>query len=188
MLRAGLLFAAAILASAAAASNALASDRPIQVGLETGSRSFEKKLDLTTEAAVGLRLGVGLNQNVSLMLDAIQATPTRTTTNRLAHVTALRTLLQVGYPVGPIHPYVMGGVGGILFDFEDTGNAAGGAFTGGLGIEWRVTRQVAVFGEGSIDWYRSRSVTYGVNGEALSSSPRTTDQVRTIEAGVLASF
>ncbi|MGE5180357.1 MAG: outer membrane beta-barrel protein [Bacteroidota bacterium] len=187
MLRAALLFAGVLLPPALA-STACASDRPIQVGLGTGSRSFENRLDLTTEAGVGLRLGLGLNRNVTLLLDAIQATPTRKTTNQLARVTALRSLIQVGYSVGPVRPYIVGGAGGILFDFNDTADAAGGAFTGGLGIEWRVARQIAVFGEGSIDWYRSRTVLYGVNGEELSSSPRTTDQARTIEAGVLASF
>lgn len=188
MRRAGLLFVFAILATAIAPWNAHAEGRSILVGATLGARSFEDRLDLSSEAAVGLRMGLGLNEHVSVLMDVNYTTPTRATTGRLARVTSLRSLVQYRYIAGPVHPYLLGGVGGVLFDFDDTYDAAGGTFTGGGGIEFRLARQVTVFGEATLDWYRSRSVTYAPTGEQLTIGKRNTDEVRTIMAGLLARF
>jgi hypothetical protein len=51
-----------------------------------------------------------------------------------------------------------------------------------------VRDRFALFGEGSIDWYLNRYVTYAPTGERLTVSDRTTEQIRTFGAGLLARF
>jgi hypothetical protein len=99
-----------------------------------------------------------------------------------------RTLIQYRFLPGTIHPYAIGGLGGMLFDFEDTPDASGGTLTGGVGVEWRLNRRFALFGEGSLDWYLNRYVMYAPTGERLTVSDRTTERVRTFGAGLLARF
>jgi hypothetical protein len=185
MRRCGLLFAAAL--GVACPTTALA-QRSIQVGLSAGARSFTSRLDLSSEFAGGVRVGLDLGRHASLLMDAVYTTPTRTTTRAFTRVISVRTLIQVRPLSGKLRPYAIGGLGGALFDFEDTPDASAGALTGGVGMEWDMSPQFAVFGEGSIDWYRNRYVTYAPTGERLSISDRTTEQIRTFGAGLLARF
>jgi hypothetical protein len=162
--------------------------RSIQVGLSAGARSFASRLDLSSEFAGGVRVGLDLGRHASLLMDAVYTTPTRTTTNAFTRVISVRTLVQVRPLSGRLRPYAIGGLGGTLFDFEDTPDASGGTLTGGVGVEWDVRDRFALFGEGSIDWYRNRYVTYAPTGERLSISDRTTEQIRSFGAGLLARF
>jgi len=187
VVRHGLLFAAVL--GIACPTTALAQpSRSIQVGLLAGGRSFTSRLDLSSEFAGGARVGLDLGRHASLLMDAVHTTPTRTTTGAFTRVTSVRTLLQYRFLAGTIHPYAIAGLGGMLFDFEDTPDASGGTFTGGVGLEWRVASGFAIFGEGSVDWFRNRYVTYAPTGERLTISDRTTEQVRTFGAGLLARF
>src|SRR5512138_1485434 len=154
------------------------SDRTVQVGLFAGSRSFASRLDLSSEFAAGGRVGLDLSRHASLLMDAVYTTPTRTTTDAFTRVIAVRTLVQVRPVSGRLRPYAIGGLGGMLFDFEDTPDASGGTLTGGFGVEYGLTRGVALYGEGSIDWYLNRDVAYAPTGERLTVSSRRTDQVR----------
>ncbi|HEX7078687.1 MAG TPA: hypothetical protein VF363_09710 [Candidatus Eisenbacteria bacterium] len=161
------------------------SGRPLYVAPVFGARSFESKLDLETEAAVGARLGAGVNDRVTVWMDAIHSVPARKTTGRLVYVTALRGLAQCRLLVrSAIHPYLVAGVGGILFNFGDTTDTAGGEVTLGGGVEYRVAPRACLFGEFTDDFYRSRSVVYGSTGEEISSTPRSTDTARTFAIGL----
>lgn len=183
-----LLFGFAVLAACAAPRVARAEYRSVLAGVTLGARTFEDRLDLSSEAAVGMRFGLGLDRHVSLLMDVTYTTPTRETTGSLARVTSVRSLVQYRYLAGPVHPYLIAGLGGILFDFDDTYDAAGGTLTGGCGIEVRIARQVALFGEASIDWYRSRTTSYAPTGEVLDRGARHTDEARTFMAGLQARF
>lgn len=183
----GVLFAALLLLVSAPAA-ARADGRSIQIGLFAGGRSFEDRLDLTSEVAAGARVGMDWSKHASLLMDVVYTTPTRKGSGAFTRVISVRSLIQYRCLTGPLRPYVVAGLGGTLFDFEDTPDAAGGTLTGGVGMEWRLARRIAVFGEGSIDWYRSRAVTYAPTGERLTISDRTTDAVRTFGAGLVARF
>lgn len=189
MRRTPLLFAA--LFAACPLSVARADDyppRPVHAALTGGVRTFEKRLDLNTDIAVGLRVGMGLSRRTSFLIDAVHTTPVRKTTGRLAHITGLRALVQYRLLTSDVRPYLLAGVGGILFDFDDTYDTATGALTGGGGIEFRVARQVQVFGEASADFYRDRSVIYSALGAVVSSGERRTDTAGTFLAGITVSF
>jgi hypothetical protein len=189
MRRASLLFAAAL--AACPLSVARADDyppRPFHVGLTGGARTFEKHLDLQPDIALGLRVGLGLERRVSVLFDCAHTTPGRKTTGRLAHITALRGLVQYRILTSEVRPYLLAGVGGILFNFDDTYDTATGALTGGGGIEVRLAQQVQVFGEASADFYRYRTVSYSATGALVSSSERSTDTAATYLAGITVSF
>jgi hypothetical protein len=183
----GLLFATALWVTCPTPAFAQP-DRSIQVGLFAGGRSFASRLDLSSEFAGAVRIGLDLGHHASLLMDAVHTTPRRTTTDAFTRVTSVRTLIQYRFLPGTIHPYAIGGLGGMLFDFEDTPDASGGTLTGGVGVEWRLNRRFALFGEGSLDWYLNRYVMYAPTGERLTVSDRTTERVRTFGAGLLARF
>jgi len=162
--------------------------RSLYVAPVIGARSFESKLDLETEAAIGLRFGAGVNDRVTIWMDAVHSAPARKTTGRLVYVTALRGLAQCRLAAGRVAPYLIGGVGGILFNFGDTTDTAGGEVTLGGGVEYRASARTALFAEFTGDFYRSRSVVYGSTGNELSSTPRTTDTAKTLAAGLAVGF
>lgn len=188
MLRAALLFGVAASLTGGPHPASADTGRPFQVGGAVAIRSFESRLDLNDELAAGFRVGLGLSGRASVLIDAVHTTPTRKTTGRLAHVTDLRSLVQYRFLNGSLRPYLVGGVGGILFDFDDTYDTATGALTGGAGVEWRASSQFTVFGEASLDLYRNRTVTFDSLGNEISSTNRTTDQARTYSLGLLATF
>lgn len=162
--------------------------RPLYVAPVIGARSFASKLDLETEAAIGLRLGAGVNDRVTVWMDAVHTAPARKTTGRLAYVTALRGLAQCRLTRGRVRPYVLAGVGGILFNFSDATDTAAGEVTLGGGLEFHASARVALFGEFSGDFYRSRSVVYGSTGNEISTSSRSTDAATTAAAGLAVGF
>jgi Outer membrane protein beta-barrel domain len=184
-----LLFVGSVaVVSFTAGSAAAYPERAMQVGLTGGARSFETGLDLETDVAFGLRVGMALHPRVSVLLDYLGTSPARETTGKTAHVSGLRALVQYRLLTGTVRPYAMLGVGGILFDFDDTYDTAEGTLSGGAGVEINVAEQIHLFGEASAEFYRFRNVLYGTTGEELSSSERSTEHVDTFLVGVSASF
>lgn len=163
-------------------------ERTLVVAPIVGLRSFESKLDLGDEAAIGARLGIGTSDRVAVLVDYVHTAPARKSTGQLAYITGLRTLAQVRVMTGEVRPYVVAGVGGVLFNFSDANDTAGGAVTVGAGLEVKPWRRAAVFAEGSLDFYRTREVLYSTTGDIVSSGPRSTDQITTVEAGVALEF
>jgi hypothetical protein len=156
--------------------------------LTAGVRSFEQKLDLGSEVAVGLRAGAGVNDRVTFLLEYVHTAPARKTTGATAHVSAVRGLAQVRLLRSAVRPYLLAGVGGILFNFEDAVDTAAGTVTFGGGIEFEAWKHVSLFAEGYADIYRARSVTYTSTGEVLTSTERSTDTVGAGMAGIAVEF
>jgi hypothetical protein len=162
--------------------------RPFLIALTAGVRSFEQKLDLGSEVAVGLRAGAGVNDRVTFLLEYVHTAPARKTTGATAHVSAVRGLAQVRLLRSAVRPYLLAGVGGILFNFEDAVDTAAGTVTFGGGIEFEAWKHVSLFAEGYADIYRARSVTYTSTGEVLTSTERSTDTVGAGMAGIAVEF
>lgn len=162
--------------------------RPLLAAVTVGVRSFDEDLDLESEAAFGARFGIGVNDRVSLWLDALTTSPSRRVSGETAQVTALRAIAQARILTGVVRPYALIGAGGMIFNFEDTVDAAGGILTFGGGVEWRLARRTFLFAEGTADIYRARTVTYSPTGEELSSSPRDTQSATTVAVGVAVGF
>jgi hypothetical protein len=183
----GLLLVVAML-GALPRSACAQSSRSFLVAPSFGVRSFESKLDLENEAAIGARLGLGVNDRVTVLTDVVHSVPARKTTGRLAYVTGLRTLVQVRLLTGSLRPFAIAGVGGILFNFSDAIDTASGAVTLGGGVELMVRNRLGIYAEGSADFYRARQVTYSSTGEELTTSDRSTDSATTVAVGISVGF
>ena len=163
-------------------------DRPLLAAVMAGARSFDSEVGLESEASFGARFGMGLSNRFTVWIDALTSRPTRTATAETANVTALRALGQAHLLTGKVRPYVLVGGGGLIFNFEDAFDTAGGIATVGGGIDWRFTRRALLFAEGTADLYRARMVTYSSTGQEVSSSPRETQTATAVSAGIAVEF
>jgi hypothetical protein len=183
--------ATAILACGALFAPGLAlagTDRPLLAAVMAGVRSFDSEVGLESEAAFGARFGMGVSDRFTVWIDALTSRPTRTVTTETATVTALRAIAQAHLLTGNVRPYVLIGGGGLIFNFEDAFDTAGGIATVGGGIDWRFARRALLFAEGTADLYRTRMVTYSPTGQEVSSSPRETQTATAISAGIAVEF
>lgn len=153
-----------------------------------GTSWFDAKLDLESELSLGLRFGMGLDRRFSLLMDFAQTDPARKTTGRPARVSSLRAMAQCRPIAARIQPYLLGGFGGVLFNFEDTNDTAGGTVTVGGGAEYAASRRARIFAEYSAEFYRMQSVTYSPTGVVLSTGERTTDAIQSVSAGFSVGF
>lgn len=173
-------------ATAAAAEPAAKGD--ITISPTLGSRWYDEKLDLKSEISYGLRVGMALDRRFSLLMEYVQSDPSRQTTGDAATVSSLRALGQVRPVSTIIQPYLLGGFGGVLFNFDDTTDTAGGSATVGGGLEYAPSRRAKLFAEYSAEFYRMRTVTYSSTGTVLSSSERSTDAIQSVSFGVSVGF
>jgi opacity protein-like surface antigen len=164
------------------------SARPFTVGLHAGVRLFEEDLDLEDDVAFGLRAGIGACERFTVLLDFVQSSPARITTGAQASVSALRGLTQTRLLLGTVRPYLLAGLGGVLFDFDDTSDTAVGAVTAGGGLELRLGSRAALYAEASADFYRSRAISYSPEGEVLYATERDTQTAWTALTGIQVEF
>jgi hypothetical protein len=162
--------------------------RPFILALSAGVHSFEQKLDLGSEVAVGIRGGAGVNDRVTLLLEYVHTAPARKTTGATARISSVRGLAQIRLLRSAVRPYFLAGVGGVLFNFEDAVDTAAGTATFGGGVEVEPWNRVSFFAEGYADIYRARSVTYSSTGDELSTTERSTDTVGAGMAGIAVEF
>ncbi len=160
----------------------------IAISPTVGTRWFDSKLDLQSEVSLGLRLGMVLDTRFSLLMDFVQSDPSRKTTGDPARVSSLRVLAQCRPIAARIRPYLLGGFGGVLFNFEDTNDTAGGTASVGGGLEFAASKRARLFAEYSAEFYRMRNVSYSPTGEVISTTERTTDAIQSISAGVSVGF
>jgi hypothetical protein len=153
-----------------------------------GTQWFDEKLDLQSEVALGLRIGMSLDRRFNLLMEYLQSDPARGTTGDPARVSSLRALAQCLPVAYVIQPYLLGGFGGVLFNFEDTNDTAGGSASVGGGLEFQPSRRARIFAEYTAEFYRMRNITYSSTGSVVSTSERTTDMIQTISVGVGVGF
>jgi len=163
-------------------------DRPLLAAVTAGIRSFDSEVGLKSEAAFGARFGMGVSDRFTVWIDALTSRPTRTASTEAANVTALRALAQAHLLTGSVRPYIVIGGGGLIFNFEDAFDTAGGILTAGGGVDWRFARRALLFAEGTADLYRTRMVTYSPTGQEVSSSPRETQTATAVSAGIAVEF
>lgn len=163
-------------------------DRPLLAAVTAGVRSFDSEVGLESEAAFGARFGMGVSDRFTIWIDALTSKPTRSVSTETASVTALRALAQAHLLTGSVRPYVLVGGGGLIFNFEDAFDTAGGVMTIGGGVDWRFARRALLFAEGTADLYRARMVTYSLTGQEVSSSPRETQSATAVLAGLAMEF
>ena len=187
-----ILLASALLAAwlwLAFPAGALAlSNREFTVAPTAGATWFDEKLDFECEASYGFRFGMGADRRFSIVMDYSQVDPARKTTGKSARVSSLRALGQCRILTGSLRPYLTGGFGGVLFNFDDAGDTAGGTAIAGAGVEYAAWKSARIFAEYSAAFYRMRSVTYSSTGSVLSTGERTTDALQSVAAGVSVGF
>ena len=164
------------------------SDREFTIAPTAGAAWFDQKLDFECEASFGFRFGMEADRRFSILMDYTQTDPARKTTGKSARVSSLRALGQCRLLTGSFRPYLMGGFGGVLFNFDDANDTAGGTASAGAGVEYAAWKRTKIFAEYSAAFYRMRSVTYSPTGTVLTSGERTTDALQSIAAGVSVGF
>ena len=175
-----------MLATAAPAS--AQSTRPIFLAPTIGIRDFDSGRDLSSEVSYGARFGIDANPRFGFLLDFVYTSPSRESTGASVDVSAVRGLARYRAFTGTWSPYVLGGVGGVLFDFSDTFDTATLTVTLGAGVEYRLGRAVCLFADGSADGYRARTITYSSTGEETESTDRETEAVLAGTAGISVEF
>jgi len=153
-----------------------------------GVRMFHRDLELDDDFAFGGRVGMGLNKRWALLLDFVACHPHRQPTAVAAYVDALRILARANLRTGRFRPYAVGGIGGVVFMFNDTPSTAGGTLTTGLGVDYRIAPQTSVHLEGSIDFYSQQEITYERNGSVVFAGPTHARTLGTISAGIGVEF
>jgi hypothetical protein len=149
---------------------------------------FHRDLELDDDYSFGGRVGMGLGKRWALLLDFVASHPHRETTGVAAYVDALRLLARTNLLTGRFRPYVQGGLGGVLFMFNDTPSTAGGSVTAGLGADYRIAPQTSAFLEGSVDLYSQQEITYQRDGRAVFTGPDQARTLGTISAGIGVEF
>lgn len=162
--------------------------RPVIVGITIGARFFNDDLELGNDFAFGGRVGIGLGPKWALLTDFIACHPSRDVTSIAAYVDALRLLARYNLRTGTFRPYVVGGIGGVLFIFNDTPTTAGGALTAGLGADYRLAPQTSLFVEATRDLYSEQDITYDVEGNPVYSGKEHTKSLGTICTGISVEF
>ena len=133
-------------------------------------------------------MGVGLSDRWDLMMDFVACHPSRESTAVAAYVDALRMLARFHLHTGAFRPYIVGGIGGVLFMFQDSPTSAGGAFTFGVGADDRVAPQTRLFLEATTDLYSQQQFTYMPDGSVTYHGGYETKTLGTISAGIGVEF
>jgi hypothetical protein len=162
--------------------------RPVLVAITIGIRMFHQELQLGDDFSFGGRVGVGLGDRWDLMMDFVACHPSRESTAVAAYVDALRMLARFRLHTGALRPYVVGGIGGVLFMFQDSPTSAGGAFTFGVGADCRVAPQTRLFLEATTDLYSQQQFTYLPDGSVTYHGGYATKTLGTISAGIGVEF
>jgi hypothetical protein len=163
-------------------------ERPVLVGITIGIRMFNPELELGDDFSFGGRVGVGLGDRWALMMDFVACHPSREATAVAAYVDALRMLARFNLQTGAIRPYLVGGIGGVLFMFQDSPTSAGGALTVGVGTDIRVAPQSRLFLEATTDLYSQQQFTYLQDGSVVYHEDYETKTLGTVCAGIAVEF
>ena len=162
--------------------------RPVSVGITFGARFFNEDLQLGNDFSFGGRVGIGLGSRWGLVTDFVACHPSRETTGVIAYVDALRLLGRYNIATGSVRPYLVAGIGGVLFIFNDTPTTAGGALTVGLGTDLKVASRTRLFVEASRDFYSVQEITYDLVGQPLYTGDEHTRSLGTISGGIGVEF
>jgi hypothetical protein len=159
-------------------------NRHAAVSILGGWRIFNSQLGLKDDASAGLRVGLEIAPRVTLLTDFGISMANRKAGTGDVTVHALRELARVDVLAGRTRPYIVTGLGGLLFDFNDAQDYATGSLTIGYGMERRFGRKGRAFLEGDLDLYRNRTVLYGPTGQEISRSSKATQGLGTIALGL----
>lgn len=179
---------AATLATAAAPGLARAAEWHPVFALTGGARFFRGDVDLNTDAAYGIRAALVEERHVGLVLDYSETRTTRDATARAAEVRSLRAIGRFHALRGPVRPYALAGLGGVLLRFHDTPSAALGTLTAGAGAELRLGERWRPFIEGTMDFYDYEPAFYSSSGAAAYWGQRGRSWIDTIMIGLAVAF
>lgn len=182
--RAIVLFAALTSAALARPATATAMEwRPV-ISAVGSWRVFSDEMNLRSEWAYGARFGLQSSSRLSLYIDYVECKTWRRVSGRSAEVMSLRALARVDLLRGDVRPYVIGGLGGILFQFRDRPNAGVGTMIVGLGTEGKFAERWRIFGEAGLDHFYYEPVVYSPTGTPLSTGQRNADLIGTGSIGI----
>ena len=167
---------------------ALARERTFTAGPMVGARLFEDDLDLGSEISFGGRLGMNFDDRWGVVFDFLAAHPIRETTQREVVIDVLRALARANILTGRARPYIVAGIGGGMFLFNDAPDSAHGIMTVGAGFEYRTASRILVTAEGSLDAFRAGEVVYAPTGQGFEVEPVSTHTMGNVGLGVIVEF
>ena len=179
-----MLAAASVFSALMAPAPASASERPLTLQAGGGVRIFNSQLALHDNVSLGLRMGLGMTDRLSLALDYVFSSPVRETSNYIAYVSALRGLIRFDLLAGRTRPYLIAGLGGVQFNFNDARDYSTGTLTVGYGLSRRIGPRRTLGLEATADVYRNRVEQFSVTGDLIGYGPRSYQGMGTISASV----
>ncbi len=179
-----MLAAALVFSGSATPARASATDRPLTLQAGGGMRIFNSQLGLRDNVSLGLRMGLGVTDRLSFALDYVFSAPPRENTDIIAGVSALRGLARFDFLTGSTRPYVIAGVGGVLFNFGDARDYSTGTLTVGYGLSRLLGPHHVISVEATADVYRNRVENFDVAGHLVSRGPRSYQGTGTISANI----
>jgi hypothetical protein len=164
-------------------------ERSLELGTAAGMRWFSESVNLNEDLFLSLRLGIRTGSVFTLWTDLSQAHPEGKYSRESSIVSSLRALGQFDLPTsGPVRPYVLAGVGGLVFDFGDRTDAAFGTLTAGGGVGFMVGTRTRLFLEGTADFFWSDETRYDVTGRPLNPTDRYGESSLMASAGMSVRF
>jgi hypothetical protein len=166
-----------------------AAEPSFELGMAAGMRWFGDNVSLEEDASLSLRMGLRTGSVFTLWTDLNRSEPKGKYSRNPALVTGLRMLGQVDLRTeGVVRPYLLAGVGGLLFDFTDRTDAAFGTLTAGGGVGFTVGTRTRLFLEGTADFFWADENRYDVTGRPLNPTDRYGESSLMASAGLSVRF
>lgn len=156
--------------------------------LTGGVRFFRGDVDLDTDVAYGARAALVEERHVGVVVDYCETRTIRDATQHAADVRSLRAFGRFQVLRGPVRPYALAGLGGVLIQFKDTPSAALGTFTAGAGVETRIGPRWRPFIEWTMEIYDYEPVFYTSTGSVYTQGQRGRSWIDTLAAGLAVAF
>jgi len=153
------------------------------VGLAIGLRGFDDSSSLGDDFSFGGRAGLNLGSRLSVLADFLASHPSRNSATPAVYVDALRMLVRYNIREGSLRPYVLAGAGGLFFLYHDTPTRSMRAWTGGLGVDYRIAPETRAFFELSRDLYSEQDVSYDSDGTPAFAGEEQTRSMSAVSIG-----
>lgn len=164
-------------------------ERSLELGTTAGMRWFSESVSLDEDLSLSLRLGIRTGSIFTLWIDLSQTHPEGKYSRETSLVSSLRALGQVDLrTTGPVRPYLLAGVGGLVFDFGDRTDAAFGTLTAGGGVGVMVGERTRLFLEGTADFFWADETRYDVTGRPINTTDRYGESSLMASAGMSVGF
>lgn len=152
----------------------VAKSRSGVIGLAIGIRGFDESSTLGDDFSFGGRGGLNLGSRISVLADFLASHPSRDSSTPAVYADALRMLVRYNIRAGSLRPYFLAGAGGVFFLYHDAPTRSIPAWTGGVGVDYRIAPKTRAFLELSGDLYSEQDISYDAEGMPMFTGEEQT--------------